>query len=140
MRGDDRGSGTVLVLCVAALLAATGAVLAVLGAAAVARHRAASAADLAALAAADRAPEGEPAACAAAAGTARAVGAEVVSCGLEGDVATVVVAVRAGGALRGLGPARATARAGPGRALPGRERSSPASHVAARPVTAARRG
>lgn len=82
-------------------------VSAVLGA-----HRAASAADLAALAAAGAAAraEGERVACAAAAGLARRNGAVLERCrvGTDGS-ATVEVVV----AVAGLGGARATARAGP---------------------------
>ncbi|MDP3711680.1 MAG: pilus assembly protein TadG-related protein [Mycobacteriales bacterium] len=114
MTRGDRGSGTVLVLCLAMVLTGTTVVLAGLGAAAVARHRAASAADLAALAAADRVLDGETAACAAARRAGDAVGARVRACRLDGDRVTVVVEVRPAGALAGLGSAAATARAGPG--------------------------
>lgn len=123
MTRGDRGSGTVLVLCLAAVLTATTAVLVALGAAAVTRHRAASAADLAALAAADRVLEGEAVACAAAERTLTGLGAAVTSCRVDGDRATVVVSVRPGGPLGRLGAARAVARAGPG------ERSGPAARL-----------
>lgn len=114
MTRDDRGSGTVLVLCLMGVLTATTALLAALGAVAVARHRAASAADLAALAAAGRVLEGQQVACAAAGRTVAAVGARVTSCALDGDRVTVAVALRPAGLLAGLGSATAVARAGPG--------------------------
>ncbi|MEU4268152.1 Rv3654c family TadE-like protein [Streptomyces sp. NPDC026092] len=90
-----------------------GAVLA-LGQAVAARHRAGGAADLAALAAADRALWGEETACAAADRVAAAQGAAVVRCSVRGDLADVTATVR-------LGPyaPEVRARAGPPRALPG---------------------
>lgn len=114
--GDDRGSGSVLVLglvAVAVLLAGAGAVLAQAGAAAA---RAGAAADLAALAAADvllgRAP-GDP--CAAARRVAQADGAAVTGCRPDaGGTVVVDVVVVPAGAAAAVGPARATARAGPG--------------------------
>jgi len=109
----DRGSATVLVLALCLVVALAGGVVATLGTVAVARHRAESAADLAALAAADRAASGVGPACAAASSAAVAVGARLLRCGLDGDVAMVTVAVRAAGPAAGLGTARATARAGP---------------------------
>jgi secretion/DNA translocation related TadE-like protein len=109
----DRGSATVLVLSLASVLVLLSAVTAALGAVAVTRHRAASAADLAALAAADRALDGVGQACAAAARVTLAVAAELESCRLRGEVAEVVVAVRPPGRLGELGRARARARAGP---------------------------
>lgn len=111
----DRGSATVLVLALAVLLAGAATVLASLGAVAVARHRAASAADLASLAAADRSLLGQQAACAAAARVALAVSAELTSCLLEGDRVIVAVRVRPAGRLGALGSAEAVARAGPPR-------------------------
>lgn len=110
----DTGSATVLVLGLAAVLALV-AVLAVgVTGADVARHRADGAADLAALAAATRALDGEGAACRAAARTAALTGARAVSCRLDGDVATVVVEARLPGRLEVLRPLHVTARAGPG--------------------------
>lgn len=111
----DRGSAGILVLALAAVLALVGALAASVGAVAVARHRAASAADLAVLAAADRALDGPGPACAAADRVARAAGATVQSCELSGDVADVVAAVRPGGPIGSWGVARSHARAGPRR-------------------------
>lgn len=111
----ERGSATVLVLGLAAVLAASGAVVSLVGVVAVTRHRAASAADLAALAAADGALGGPSVACAAAQRAAEAVAAVLEQCVLVGDVADVVVAVHPVGALRSWGEAHAHSRAGPSR-------------------------
>jgi secretion/DNA translocation related TadE-like protein len=78
----------------------------------VARHRAASAADLAALAAASRAASGSAVACAAARSTVQAAGARVISCTLDGAVAVVAIALRPPGWLGTLGEAQGRARAG----------------------------
>jgi len=103
VRGD-RGSATVWSLgLVVALLAVFAAVLA-MERAVIARHRAGGAADLASLAAADHALDGEQAACGLAVRVARAQGAELTFCRLTGEVADVVAAV---------GGARVPSRAGP---------------------------
>ena len=109
------GSAAVLVLAACSVLVLLGAVAAALAAVGVARHRAASAADLAALAAADRALQGERSACDRARRAATAVGAEVAACRLDGDDAVVTVRVEPTGRLAALGAASATARAGPRR-------------------------
>lgn len=75
-----------------------------LGSAVIARHRAQAAADLAALAAAARLPDGVEAACGEASVIAAAMGAAVADCKV--DDLDVVVTVSAG-------KARAAARAGP---------------------------
>lgn len=96
----------------AVLLALTvGAVY--VGSAVVARHRAQAAADLAALAAAQRLVDGSVAACMHATSLARAMRITVTQCVVE-DL-DVVVTVNAPVALGrfGAGPASATARAGP---------------------------
>jgi secretion/DNA translocation related TadE-like protein len=81
------------------------------GAATVARHRAQMAADLAALAAALRAWDGQSAACDRAADLSARNGASLVACRLEGLDAVVTVEVRVAG---GVGwRAQASARAGP---------------------------
>ncbi|WP_405937526.1 flp pilus-assembly TadE/G-like family protein [Streptomyces sp. NBC_00726] len=72
------------------------AVVLALGQVVAARHRAGGAADLAALAAADRALEGVEPACASAEEVARAQGAEVVRCAVLGEVADVTARVRFG--------------------------------------------
>jgi secretion/DNA translocation related TadE-like protein len=100
-------AGLVLVLvCVAALLASLGAV-------AVARHRAASAADLAALAAAQHVLEGQVVACRRAQQVADAQGAALRFCVVDGQEVSVEVTVRPAGRIGELGPARARAKAGP---------------------------
>ena len=113
MTRREDGAATVLVLGLCAVVLLAGTVAAALGAVAVARHRAASAADLAALAAAARVLEGRDAACAAAARTARAAGATLRSCRVEGWDAVVEAAVVPPGAVGALGTAVVTARAGP---------------------------
>lgn len=117
----DRGSATVLVLALAAALGASGAVLTGVATVAVARHRAAAAADLAALAAAGRAGRGDPAACAAAARVAAAHRVTLVRCTPDpAAVGVVEVAVRAqpAGWAGRFGAATARARAGPAAPVP----------------------
>jgi len=84
-----------------------------LGAALLARHRAESAADLAALAAAREAVRGEVPACLRAAQIATATGGEVVRCRLVGWTALVEVRVAVPFALPGLTTASGRAAAGP---------------------------
>jgi secretion/DNA translocation related TadE-like protein len=111
---DERGSATVWVLALAALLGVLGAAVVLVGTAVVARHRASAAADLAALAAAGRAVVGDAGACAAAAWIARADGATLESCAVGADaVAEVHVRVPVRLGPFGLAGARARARAGP---------------------------
>jgi secretion/DNA translocation related TadE-like protein len=109
----DAGVATVLVVALSAVLLLLGAVMASLAAVAVTRHRAASAADLSALAAAAAVLEGPVAACGRAQDLAVRVGARVSSCTVEGDVVRVVAQVRPPGPLGRLGAASARARAGP---------------------------
>jgi secretion/DNA translocation related TadE-like protein len=118
-QGDDGGSATVwvAVLCLtvwAVGLAATG-----VGVALVARHRAESAADLAALAAARAAARGDPDPCAQARRVTGAVRARVARCQPASDGSVLIVTEVAvpglpGGAARwaDMPPARARARAG----------------------------
>lgn len=81
------------------------------GSVVLARHRAQSAADLAALAAAGRVPAGAGAACLQAQTVAAAMRATLRDCQLVSLDVTVIVGVRTG--LRIGGEARASARAGP---------------------------
>lgn len=111
---DDDGAATVLLLGLLGVLLTVGATLVAVGLALVARHRADAAADLAALATAARALDGPAAACATGGQVAERNGARVVACRLDGDVAVVTVEVTPGGRVALLGPARTTARAGPG--------------------------
>ncbi|MER5727394.1 Rv3654c family TadE-like protein [Streptomyces sp. NPDC002138] len=92
----DRGSATVWAAVVAtALVAVFGGVL-LLGQAVVARHRAAAAADLAALAAAASWTHGPVAACASALRVARAQGALMTACAVSGELADVTARVPTG--------------------------------------------
>ena len=96
----------------AALLAITTGGLYV-GSAVIARHRAQAAADLAALAAAQRLADGTGAACSRASVLAQAMRAAVTQCVVEDlDVLVTVEASVPFGSVR-LGPAQASARAGP---------------------------
>ncbi|SOB83218.1 Rv3654c family TadE-like protein [Streptomyces sp. 1331.2] len=119
-RGPDTGSATVWLLALAVLGTAVFAGTIAVGSVVAARHRAESAADLAALAAADRLLLDEDGGCARAAGIAAAQGASLVSCAVDqsADAVEVVAEVRVGGlpARLSVGPARARARAGPVRA------------------------
>ncbi|MEU9400653.1 Rv3654c family TadE-like protein [Streptomyces sp. NPDC048242] len=104
----EQGSATVWSLgAVAVLCVVFGAVLA-LGHAVVVRHRAAGAADLAALAAADHWAEGGAAACARAERVATAQGARLVRCVISGEISDV-----SAGAGRGPFTAEVRSRAGP---------------------------
>jgi secretion/DNA translocation related TadE-like protein len=96
----------------AVLLAiATGSVY--VGSAVIARHRAQAAADLAALAAAVHLADGTGAACTQASSLARAMRTALTQCVVEDlDVIVTVDAPLLFGRM-GVGPARATARAGP---------------------------
>ncbi|MFI0966120.1 Rv3654c family TadE-like protein [Streptomyces sp. NPDC021080] len=105
---SDRGSATVWTVgAIAVLCAVFGAVLS-MGQAVVVRHRAAGAADLAALAAADHWSDGGTVACAHAERVARAQGARLVRCAVEGQISDVTAA-------SGTGPitAEVRSRAGP---------------------------
>ncbi|WP_371518096.1 Rv3654c family TadE-like protein [Kitasatospora sp. NBC_01300] len=119
-RGPDAGSATVWLLALAMLGTAVFAGTIAVGAVVAARHRAESAADLAALAAADRLLLDPDGGCGRAEGIAVAQGAGLVSCTVDraGDAVEVVAEVTVGGlpARLPLGPARARARAGPVRA------------------------
>ncbi len=108
----EAGFATLVVLGLAGALLAFGALLASLGAVAVARHRAAAAADLAALAAAGHLLEGTERACRVASALARGQGATLLSCTSDGTTVTVVAGVRPPGHLGRLGAARSIARAG----------------------------
>lgn len=108
---DDAGSATALAaFAVAALVTvAVGAIW--IGAAVIARHRAQAAADLAALAAAQRLAAGPDAACGEAAGIGRSMGAVMRGCEVVGLDVVVTLGLRVGGPVRA--EARASARAGP---------------------------
>ena len=112
-RWRDRGSATVYALAVVALLAAVALGAAAVGGAVVARHRAMSAADLAALAAADALARIEPDPCAAAGRIASRHAVDLLQCTTTGMVVDVVVGAPVRGVL-GFGlVAEMHARAGP---------------------------
>ena len=98
---DDRGSVTIVMLAAIAIAAGLMLGIARVGGAAVLRARADTAADAAALAAADALASGggAPQAVSAAVATARANGARLVDCDCFGTHAEVVVAVRPSPAL-----------------------------------------
>lgn len=100
-----------LAVITSVLLAAAG--VAALGTARVVRHRAAVAADGAALAAATAAVAGQPPACALARRAAALAGARLASCRVADGVADVQVEQAAPGWLPIPGTARLDARAGP---------------------------
>ena len=112
-RGGQDGAATILVLAVAGAVLAAGAVVSAVGEAVLLRHRAGTAADAAALAAALRATAGPADACGRAAELARSNGASLVACDVRGAVADVSVSVDAAGWLAWLPPVRLNARGGP---------------------------
>jgi secretion/DNA translocation related TadE-like protein len=112
-QGGDDGMATVTAVGLAAVVSAAAVVGVLLAGAVAARHRAGAAADFAAIAAAQHAVEGTAAACRSAAQIARSDGARLEMCRLAGTTAEVRVRVELPGPLARLGPARATARAGP---------------------------
>ncbi|MEU7003703.1 Rv3654c family TadE-like protein [Nonomuraea sp. NPDC046570] len=119
-RVKDRGSATIWCVAVMGLVLMVGMTFAIVGAARVAHHRAQSAADLSALAAARRAFADPVEACAHAATLAQANGAVLLECAIIEPVAEVTTSVSF--ALPGLGTRAVTghARAGPAEIDPGR--------------------
>ncbi|ORB32093.1 helicase [Mycolicibacterium parafortuitum] len=113
MTADDRGSATLVAAAMCAALLAVTSGGAVLAAVVVARHRAQAVADLAALAAAARLPQGQAAACGSAGRLALTMHTTLADCAVDG--LDVVVRTEAEVALGGdwVGPASASARAGP---------------------------
>lgn len=95
---------------VAALLIVTGGGV-LLGAAVIARHRAQAIADLAALAGASRIPAGPDTACTQAKALAGRMRVSEIACTVDGLDVIVAVVVPVSGWR--IGPARASARAGP---------------------------
>jgi secretion/DNA translocation related TadE-like protein len=103
----------VSVLAVGLLCVLVAGFFATAGAGVVARHRAQSAADLAALAAAVHAADGTGPACRQAQRIASANAARLVSCRIEGSDVIVTTEVRPAGPAALAGVARGRARAGP---------------------------
>jgi secretion/DNA translocation related TadE-like protein len=112
-RFADRGSVTVWAAGVVAAMVVVLMWLLWFTSAVVVRHRAASAADLAALAAASRAVAGERRACDEARWVTGQMGVELRSCRLSGWDALVEVVATPSGVLSHFRPATARARAGP---------------------------
>jgi secretion/DNA translocation related TadE-like protein len=113
MRSDDTGAATVwAAVAVVTLLAVAGLVFS-LGSVVVTRHKAADAADLAALAAAGQADHGEAVACARARFVAERMSVRLVSCSFHQWDALVEVEAEMKTPLGGPGVATAHARAGP---------------------------
>jgi secretion/DNA translocation related TadE-like protein len=108
----DRGSGTIYVLAMVAVVVLLTSAGLGLGQALVARHRAAAAADLSAISAASRVLDGPVSACKTAALVARAQGARLTRCRIDGEVADVTVEILSG-LLSAYYPATGAARAGP---------------------------
>jgi secretion/DNA translocation related TadE-like protein len=109
----ERGSATVWAAgAIAAILLIVGVIVEI-GSAEVTRHRADSAADLAALAAAGHATSGQELACSRARWVADRMRVELTACRLVGWDAEVEIAARPPDLLLGFGSATARARAGP---------------------------
>jgi secretion/DNA translocation related TadE-like protein len=109
----DRGAATVWVLAAGLVTVLVAMAATAVGAAIVARHRAQAGADLAALAGAAHAVEGEEVACARAAELVQANGGRMVACHLEGWDLTVSAEVVPASVAALAGTAHASARAGP---------------------------
>jgi len=112
-RHNEAGSGTMLVLSSALLLLTAALAAAIWAMASSANHRAATAADLAALSAAGALQSGELDPCRTAARIATKHGAELVGCEIDGESVVVVAAVRLRLGALGSPAALAGARAGP---------------------------
>ena len=113
----DRGSATIWLLGLVALIGLATTAGVVHGSAVVARHRAETAADLAALAAAVRVSLGESDACGAASTIAHRNGAELTGCVVSGADVEIAVARPVSLGRLGLRTAAARARAGPAERL-----------------------
>ncbi|MDA8370190.1 MAG: flp pilus-assembly TadE/G-like family protein [Nocardiopsaceae bacterium] len=108
--GPETGSGTIWVLTLCLLIWFTAFTVVLVAGIRTDRHRAATAADLAALAGAGQAAQGQDRSCAAARRTAEANGARLVDCALTGLVLQAKVRVPA---RTWPGTVTARARAGP---------------------------
>ena len=93
-RGADRGSGTILVVSLMGVIWLVAVTLMTAGGVRAARHRAHAAADMAALAAAERALGGQPDACRSAAKVARDMGVQLTRCVLSDGPSTSGTEVR----------------------------------------------
>lgn len=111
--GPDAGMASLWAACAVAGLLVVAFVVWTLGAAAVTRHRAEHAADLAALAAAGAADRGQAEACVRAAHISERMQVRLRMCRFDGWDALVMVEVAGPTFLSRFGPATARARAGP---------------------------
>ncbi|MFI5509796.1 Rv3654c family TadE-like protein [Mycobacterium sp. NPDC051804] len=109
----ESGSATLVAVAMMAVLLTITVAGVYLGTAAVARHRAQAAADLAALAAAGGLADGAQAACVRAVAVADAMRTTVAECSVTGLDVVVAVEVSVALGRLGVGTARAVARAGP---------------------------
>lgn len=109
----DRGYATIWTVGGIAVLFLVATVVLALGSAVVTRHRATSAADLAAIAAAEYAPDGETTACQRARWVTDRMLVRLTSCRLDGWDALVETSAEPPGVIARLGEANAHARAGP---------------------------
>lgn len=112
-RTGDRGSATLWAVGGIAVLFLVAAMVIVFGTVVQTRHRVTSAADLAALAAAVGAPEGEAVACARARWVADRMRVSLSGCRIDGWNALVEVGTALPGALSGFGDVTAHSMAGP---------------------------
>ncbi len=111
-RGDERGSGTLLMMAAGLLVLVCGLAVVLWSAMSTARHRAAAAADLAALSGAQAIQsDGDP--CATARRIARKQGASLDACTVHGEEVLVVAGVPVELGSLGRPVVRSTARAGP---------------------------
>lgn len=115
MTGDDQGSASIWTLSLLLVLLILGGAAVAVTAVLSAHARAVTAADLAAIAAANEVQqgEGEATACRRAARVASGNGARLVACRVAGEIVDVVAEVVVRGIGARAGPARASARAGP---------------------------
>lgn len=109
----DCGSATMLLIGAMLVLATATAAASAVGVVASHRQKAATAADMAALAAAAETSGDLPIACARAAAVADANGGHLDACRVRDGSIEVVASLELPGALTGFGPLRATSRAGP---------------------------
>lgn len=118
----ERGAASLVAVAMMAVLLAITTGGAYVGSAVIARHRAQAAADLAALAAARHLADGTAVACSQASAVANAMRTVVTECVVEDLDVVVAVDVPVSLGRFDVGPARATARAGPhgGTSYPGR--------------------
>jgi secretion/DNA translocation related TadE-like protein len=119
MKRDERGSASLLAVGVALLLLGAGLVGALWAAVSLGSHRATSAADLAALSAAQAVQSGARDPCASARRIAADQEVDLRECAIEGEIVSITVAVRLDLGAIGSPAVTAQARAGPlGTSLP----------------------